>query len=243
MKIYNLLPLHCSALFASQGRRQHEGRTPSMNPHHLEFHSWAQVVCNPICNTNWIIANYFPIIHWVVSKIQQIWRLLQSLNIITAKKTYLVNIPPFRIKKCKRMTPWHKALLDITKPQAIKREHVFLFTFLKWQFGLKFEIRAKQNELKKINCSINTNLFILKPWNTFWSEDKPIIPAATFHYSKIVDAHVPLSNNLVAKLASCLCRVFRLVLCTAKHKQCLYNNLILPTVFEVKNSCLSSVGK
>lgn len=45
--------------------------------------------------------------------------------------TYFVNIPAFWVKQSKGVPSRHEALLYVSKFQAIKRKHVFLFSFLK----------------------------------------------------------------------------------------------------------------
>ncbi len=51
---------------------------------------------------------------------------------------------------------------------------------------------------QKVEVKFNTNLFILEPRNTFGSKNKPVVAAASFHNTQVVDAHVPLADHLIA---------------------------------------------
>lgn len=62
-------------------------------------------------------------------------------------------------------------------------------------------------------------LLILKPRNALRSENKPVIPGASFHDTKIVYAHVTLANDLIAEsVATSLHRILRRLLGTATER-------------------------
>lgn len=72
------------------------------------------------------------------------------------------------------MSSGHETLFDIPQLEPVQGQHVLLLSFL----------------------------LVLEPGYVLGGQHEPVIPRAAFHYAQVMDAHISLTNDLVAQSAA-----------------------------------------